>query len=60
VKYVSPTTIASVPLGEPIIASFFGYLLFQEGIPGAAFIGGPFILLGIYMIINFQKTKVFD
>ncbi len=60
VKYVSPTTIASIPLGEPIIASFFGYLLFQEGIPSAAFIGGPFILLGIYMIINFQKTKVFE
>jgi len=52
IKFLSPTAVASVPLGEPLIASFFAYFLFSESIPTEALIGGPFILLGIYFIIT--------
>ena len=55
-KYLSPTAIASVPLGEPIIASIFGYFIFQESIPTGAFLGGPIILAGIYIILQGQNT----
>ena len=46
-KYLSPTAIASVPLGEPIIASIFGWFLFGEEIAKSS-LEGPFVLIGIY------------
>jgi drug/metabolite transporter (DMT)-like permease len=52
IKYLSPTAVASVPLGEPIIASLFGYILFSEKLPLESLIGGPFILFGIFFIIT--------
>ena len=52
IKFLSPTAVASVPLGEPLIASIFGYLIFSETIPIEAFIGGPVILFGIFFIIK--------
>lgn len=55
-KYLSPTAVASVPLGEPILASIFGYILFKESIPLGAYLGGPIILAGIYIILRGQKT----
>jgi len=55
-KYVKPTIIATVPLGEPIIASIIGYFL----IPGELFtahweftlIGGCISLIGIFLVIR--------
>jgi drug/metabolite transporter (DMT)-like permease len=55
-KYVKPTIIATVPLGEPIIASIIGYFL----IPGELFtthweftlIGGCVSLMGIFLVIR--------
>ena len=52
IKYLSPTAVASVPLGEPIIASLFGYILFSEKLPLESLIGGPFILFGVFFIIT--------
>ena len=52
IKYLSPTAVASVPLGEPIIASIFGYLLFSEKIPESAMLGAPFVFLGLALIIR--------
>jgi len=52
IKYLTPTTVASVPLGEPIIATMFGYLIFSERIPIEAVMGGPVILCGIYIILK--------
>ncbi len=52
IKYLSPTAVASVPLGEPIIASIFGYFLFSEKIPESAIFGAPFVFLGIALIIR--------
>ena len=55
IRYLSPTAVASVPLGEPIIASFFAYFIFYEFIPMGAFIGGPFIFIGLFLILTNQK-----
>jgi drug/metabolite transporter (DMT)-like permease len=52
IKYLSPTTVASVPLGEPIIATILGYLIFAERVPFETILGGPIILCGIYIILK--------
>ena len=52
IKFLSPTAVASVPLGEPLIASVFGYVLFSEALPLEAIVGGGLILFGIYFIIT--------
>ena len=57
VKYITPTAVSSVPLGEPIIASIFGLLLFGEVIPIGALLGGPVVLIGVYIIINNQAVS---
>ena len=52
IKYLTPTTVASVPLGEPIIATMLGYLIFSERVPLETILGGPVILCGIYIILK--------
>jgi drug/metabolite transporter (DMT)-like permease len=55
-KFVKPTIIATVPLGEPIIASVIGYFL----IPNELFtsqweftvIGGIISLFGIFIVVR--------
>ena len=60
VKYITPTAVSSVPLGEPIIASIFALLLFGEAIPIGALLGGPVVLIGVYIIINNQAVSASD
>jgi len=60
VKYITPTAVSSVPLGEPVIASLFGLLLFGEAIPLGALLGGPIVLIGVYIIINNQAVPAGD
>jgi len=55
-KYFSPTAITSVPLGEPIIASFFGFLIFKEAIPHGALLSAPIILGGVFLVLKNQNT----
>ena len=57
IKYLSPTAIASIPLGEPIIASAFCYALFLETVPISALIGAPFVFCGIIMTV---KSSMID
>ena len=52
IKYLSPTAVASIPLGEPIIASAFCYFLFFETVPVSALIGAPFVFCGIIMTVK--------
>ena len=52
VKYLSPTAVASVPLGEPIIASILAFFFFSENISLTAIVGGPLVLLGIYKVLR--------
>ena len=54
-KFLSPTAVASVPLGEPIIASLIGWVLLNELIPVDYFIGAPFVLVGICFILFYSK-----
>jgi len=56
-KFVTPTAITSIPLGEPIIASILGFLIFHESIPKGALIGGPIIIVGILMVLLNQPEK---
>ena len=57
IKYLSPTAVASVPLGEPIIASIFGYLIFSEKIPEFSIYGAPFVFIGIALTIKNSKVN---
>jgi len=57
IKYTPPTVIASVPIGEPIIASFFAWILFTELVSVATVIGGIFILFGVYFLVAYSQTK---
>jgi drug/metabolite transporter (DMT)-like permease len=52
IKYLSPTAVASIPLGEPIIASAFCYFLFFETVPVSALIGAPFVFCGIIVTVR--------
>ena len=52
IKYLSPTAVASVPLGEPIIASLLGYLIFFESVPFGVIAGAPFIFSGIFLLMK--------
>ena len=52
IKFLSPTAVASIPLGEPVLASAFGYLFFLEKIPESAIIGAPIVFIGIMIIIK--------
>ena len=56
IKYVSPTIIASIPLGEPIIASILAFVLFKEGVYSHVFIGGMIIAVGLILLIK-NNTK---
>ena len=56
-KFLSPTAIASIPLGEPIIASLMGWVLLGEKIPADYFVGAPFVLIGICFILNYSKKN---
>ena len=50
VRYLSPTVVASTPMGEPILASVLAWFLFQEAIGYPTFIGGGCTLLGLFII----------
>ncbi len=56
-KYLSPTAVAAVPLGEPIIASLLAFFFFSENIPTASIVGGPLILVGIYKILKSSLAR---
>jgi len=51
IKFTSPTIVASVPIGEPIIASIFAWIIFSENILSATFFGGVFILVGVSLLV---------
>ncbi len=50
VKFVPPTLVATFPLGEPVIASIFAWILFQEIIGLNIIVGGLLTLCGLYII----------
>ena len=57
VKFVSPTVIAAVPLGEPIIASYLAWLLFAEQVPFYVVGGGLIIFIGLIILIMNKQSE---
>ena len=49
-RYVSPTIVASTPMGEPVLASIMAWFLFQEAIGYPTFIGGSVTLIGLSIL----------
>lgn len=52
VKYVRPTVVSAVPLGEPILASAMAFVLFQELLSTQVVFGGVITLIGIYLLVT--------
>ena len=52
VKTLSATTVAAVPLGEPVISSVGAFFLFNEPVGPFVFLGGSITLIGVYIIIR--------
>ena len=50
VKTLSATTVAAVPLGEPVISSFGAFFLFNEPVSFFVFLGGSVTLIGVFII----------
>ena len=57
VKFISPSVIAAIPLGEPIIASALALMLFNETIPFNVIVGGIFIGFGLILLIKNNMDK---
>ena len=55
-NYLRPTVVASIPLGEPFIASIFAWFLFPGQILNTyIIIGGITTLFGLFIIIQSKK-----
>lgn len=52
IKHVRPSTISVTFLGEPVIASILAFLFFRQQPSQATFIGGAFILCGVYLTMR--------
>ena len=57
VKFISPSIIAAIPLGEPIIASGLAWLLFSEKVSINVAVGGVFIGIGLILLIKNNTEK---
>ena len=56
VNYLRPTIVASIPLGEPFIATIFAWFLFDHQVLNTYIIfGGITTLLGLFIIIQNKK-----
>jgi len=58
VKYISPTTVAAIPLGEPVVASILGWILFGESVGFQAIAGGVITLTGIFILITSKRFTI--
>ena len=56
-KWLSTSTVAISLLVEPIGASLLAYLLFDEALTGAKFMGGGLILLAIYLAARSESKS---
>jgi drug/metabolite transporter (DMT)-like permease len=52
VKSLSATTVAAVPLGEPVLSSVGAFFLFDEPVGLFVVLGGSITLVGVYTIIR--------
>ena len=52
IRYISPTIVASMPMGEPVIASIMAWFLFQEAVGFVTLIGGSITFMGLMLLIR--------
>ena len=50
IRFVSPTVVASTPMGEPILASIMAWFLFNEAVGFSTLIGGSITLIGLFIL----------
>tara|TARA_B100000427_G_scaffold329089_1_gene344037 strand:+ start:8579 stop:9463 length:885 start_codon:yes stop_codon:yes gene_type:complete len=53
IKSLSTTTVAAVPLGEPVVSSVGAFFLFGEPITLAVALGGSITLFGVFLVVRF-------
>ena len=53
IKTLSTTTVAAVPLGEPIVSSLGALFMFGEEITFAVIVGGGITLFGVFLVVRF-------
>ena len=53
IKTLSTTTVAAVPLGEPVVASLGALAFFGEPIGLAVVLGGGITLFGVFLVVRF-------
>ena len=58
IRYVSPTIVASFPLGEPVLASIIAYFLFSEAVGVPIIIGGSITLIGLFSLTQSPKRGI--
>lgn len=57
IKHVRPSTISLAFLGEPVVASVLALFFFSQHPPLATFLGGAFILAGVYLTTSARQQK---
>jgi len=60
IKFISPSIVASVPLGEPVIATFLAWLIFSEKVPLPTFLGGTLIFFGLYLVVKKSSNRYYS
>jgi len=50
VKFLRPSLVASMPLGEPVFASILAWLLFRESVQMETLLGGIIVLTGLIIV----------
>lgn len=55
IKHVRPSTISLTFLGEPVVASILAFLFFSQTPPVETYVGGAFVLGGVYLTMQTPK-----
>ena len=53
IKTLNATTVAAVPLGEPVVSSLGALAFFGEPIGFSVFLGGGITLFGVFLVVRF-------
>ncbi|MCF7935550.1 MAG: DMT family transporter [Synergistales bacterium] len=56
-RYVTPSLVSVALLGEPIFSPIFAWFLLGEAVPPLTYLGGAFILTGIYVATRGEQKK---
>ncbi len=56
IKHVRPSAISLAFLGEPVVASLLGFIIFGQRPSPATYLGGVLVLAGIYLTTSFKPS----